>query len=254
MTTRHTIFGMGLLAWAAALPALGQQGLGGGGPRHGDFDGPPPFEHRQGMRDADLKDALGVSDEQWKALQPKVARVQELQRDVAVGHGPAMGMGGGPGMPPPGFAMGAPGGQGGGGRHGGGPQGGRRGPTSRPAGGHGPTSRPSHAGGPPGGAFGAPDGEGHDFADHHGPRGGGPGGGFGPHTAGKPSKVMERFFDLQEALDDKDAKPEDLKAKVEAFHQARDEARSELTKAEAELRGTLTPMQEAALISMGVLD
>lgn len=249
MTPRHTILGMGLLALAAALPAFGQQGPGGG-PRHGDFDGPPPFEQRHGMRDADVKDALGVSDEQWKALQPKVARVQDLQHDVAVGHGPAMGMGGGPGMPP-GFAMGAPGDQAGGGRHGGGPQGGRRGPTSRPAGGHGPTSRPANAGGPPGGAaFGAPDWQGHDRADHHGPGGGG----FGAHHDVKPSKVMERFFDLQEALDDKDAKPEDLKAKIEAFHQARDEARSELTKAEAELRGAVTPMQEATLITMGVLD
>ena len=250
---RHSIQGMFLLAAVAAVPAFGQSGPG---PGPGDVGGPrarggsPPFQQRPGASDADLKDALDVSDEQWNALQPKIARVQELHHDAAAGRGgmPGMGMGGGPGMGRPDFAMAGPPDRRGEPRHGPGnrgDRGARGGPATRPSGAHGPATRPVEGGR----ALGT--GDPHD-PDH----GGGPGGrgGFGPGMGSKPSKVMERFLDLQEALDDKDAKPQDLRAKIDALHQARDEARAELAKAQVDLRGAVTPNQEAVLITMGVLD
>ena len=90
-------------AWAA--PAMAQQ----------PPDGPPDFaEMRQRMLDR-MKEFVGATDEQWKTLQPKIERVQQLQRDAyprgggfGGRGGPRGGGPGGPGGPPPGF--GGPGG------------------------------------------------------------------------------------------------------------------------------------------------
>ena len=88
-------------------------------------DGPPDFaEMRQRMMDQ-MKEFVGATDDQWKTLQPKIEKVQQLQRDAyprgggfmmfggpGGPGGPGGGgvvIGGGPGGPPPGF--GGPGGQ-----------------------------------------------------------------------------------------------------------------------------------------------
>src|SRR5690242_17995936 len=59
----------------AAAPAFGQAGGGGagggGGRGRGNFD---PAQMRQRMEER-LKTELGVSDDEWKALQPKVEKV-----------------------------------------------------------------------------------------------------------------------------------------------------------------------------------
>lgn len=215
-----------------AIPVIAQPG-----PRDNrdDSNGPPPFGQRDGRGNptGQIKEALAVSDDQWKSLEPKIARVLELQHDanpMAMASGP--GMPGGPGMMGMPMARGGRGGPGGGGPNGDGP-GGRpprngNGPTSRPARDGGPTSRPSR-----------------------GP--GGPGGGPPPGAAHR-SAVQDRLDDLQEALDDKNARNDVLKAKIDAYHQARDQARGELAKARRELRESLNPTQEATLIAMNLLD
>src|SRR3954470_5374615 len=86
----------------AAAPATFAQNQGGQG--RGNFD---PAEMRARM-EARMKEQLGVSDDEWKVLQPKVEKVMTAQRDARAGGG-----------------FGGPGGRrGGGGANGGGAAGG----------------------------------------------------------------------------------------------------------------------------------
>ena len=62
---------------ALALPALGQGGGGGGG--RGGGGGGAGF--RQQMMDQ-LKGALGATDDEFKALQPKIEQISSLRRDL----------------------------------------------------------------------------------------------------------------------------------------------------------------------------
>jgi hypothetical protein len=90
-----------------------------------------------------------------------------------------------------------------------------------------------------------------------GDQGGGgrpPGGGFGGDPNAAPSAVQQRLTDLQTAVDNKETKPEELKARIEALRQAKNQARAELAKAQEDLRGLLTQRQEAALITFGILE
>jgi hypothetical protein len=94
----------------------GDRGPGGdrGGRRGGGGGNFNPEEFRQRMMDR-FKEQLGVNDEEWQVLQPKVERVLAAQRDTRAGGG--MGFGGRGGGGPGGFG----GGPGGGGRGGDGP-------------------------------------------------------------------------------------------------------------------------------------
>lgn len=181
MTTRVTLAAMALVM-AVSASAMAQVNDGGGPP--------DPAQMRQRFVDR-MKEQLGLSDDEWKALQPKIEQVQQLRRDAsarAFFFGPGGGPGG-PGGPPPGF--------------GGGP--------------------------------------------------GGPGRG-GPDADRPPSPVQQKLNDLRETLDNKDAKPDDIKAKLAAFRDARDKARADLAKAQEDLRGLLTTRQESVLVIMGTLD
>jgi len=178
-----------LTAGLSAVPAMAQQQ---------PPDGPPDFaEMRQRMMDR-MKEFVGASDEEWKTLQPKIEKVQQLQRDAYPRGGGPMMFGGGPG----GFA--GPGGPGGRGGFGGGP------------------------GGPP-------------------PGFGGPGG-------GQPSDVQQKVQELREALDNKDTSAEELKAKAQAVRDARAKAKAELATAQDDLKQAANERQQAALLSMGVLE
>ena len=183
----RTLLRMALLVMAAASPALAQA-PGPGGP-----GGPPDFaEMRQRFLDR-MKEMLGASDDEWKALQPKIEKVQQLQREASGMRGMFMMMfGPGPGGPPPG----GPGGPG---------------------------------GPPPGGP-----------------------GGFGGDQP--PSPVVQKMQDLRAALDNKDAKPEEIKAKLQALRDARTQAKADLTKAQDDLRDLLTTRQESVLVMMGILE
>jgi hypothetical protein len=91
-----------------------------------------------------------------------------------------------------------------------------------------------------------------------GPRGGGrPGGDAAPAAdpnAPKPSEAQKASQDLRKLLENKDAKPEDLKAALKTLRDARAKAKAELDKARKELQEVLTVRQEAALVSAGVLE
>jgi len=210
----------------------GRRGRGGarggqeGGARAGNID---PAEMRQRMEER-VKEMLGVDDTAWKAIQPKLEKVQRLQREA--GEGRIGGM----------FMFAGRGGFGGGGGGFGGP-GGR--PEGRPEGAaraEGGAGRPE--GGPPGGGDAARPEGGRRFR-------GGQGGGEG---AGAPPESAEKSRALMEAVRDKDAKDEDVKAKLAAVREARAKAKGELTKAQTELKEGLTPKQEAALVVLGYLD
>lgn len=157
-----------VMSAAAVTPALGQANAGGGG-RGGN-----PQQFRQRMEDR-LKADLGVNEDEWKALQPRVEKVMELQQASSVR----------------GF--------------------GRRG------------------------------------------RGGGNGG--DPNQSLAPSApVQAKAQDLQKVLDNKDAKPEEIKAALQALRDARTQSREELTKAQSDLRDLLTTRQESVLVMAGLLE
>lgn len=99
----NLLLGALLVAGAATLSAQ-DQGQGG---RRGNFD---PAEMRERMMRG-FKESLGASDEEWKAIQPRLEKVMEKQRGVATGGG-FMAMGGFGGR------RGGDGGPGGGGRGG----------------------------------------------------------------------------------------------------------------------------------------
>jgi hypothetical protein len=139
------------------------------GRQRGNFD---PQQFRQRMEDR-LKEQLQVNDDEWKALQPKIEKVMEAQRDASGGRGMF--------------------------------RGGRRG---------------------------------------------------GPDQAnnGPTSPVQEKARALQTLLEDKDAKPEQIKSALAAYREARVAARANLTKAQDELRELLTTRQESVLVMMGMLE
>lgn len=92
---------------AAQTPPGGQGGPGGPG------GGPPDFAAMRQMMMDRMKEALGVNDEEWKALEPRIEKVQQLQRDSRGGGGMFMMFGRGPGAGGPGGPGRGPGGPGG---------------------------------------------------------------------------------------------------------------------------------------------
>lgn len=166
--------------FALATPAFAQpQQPDPNQPQRQRFD---PAQMRQRMMD-NLKDALGASDDEMKALYPAIEKVMQLQRDARGGNIGAL------------FRRGQDQGGGGGFR-----------------------------------------------------------GGFGADPNATPSIVQQKLQELQTAVDNKDTPPADLKARLAALRQARDQARAELAKAQADLQGLLTQRQEAALVVYGILD
>jgi hypothetical protein len=193
------VLSAGLMGALAAIPASaqtdggatpppaaggGQGGGQGGGRQRGNFD---PAQFRQRMEDG-IKEQLGTTDDEWKAIQPKLDKVLELQFQSRMGG--MRGMFGG---------RGGRGGQGGQGAQGG---------AATAAG--------------------------------------------TPTTPTNP--VAAATTDLRNVLDNKDAKPEEIKAKLTALRDARAKSKEELTKAQADLKELLTQRQEAVLVNMGMLE
>jgi hypothetical protein len=179
-----------LMSASLAMPVLAQTDTttqpaapaqnGNGGRRN--FD---PSQFRQRMMDT-LKERLGASDDEFAAIQPKLEKVLDLQRDVNGGGMRAM-FGGG---------------------------------------------RRNRGGGEGGGATPA-----------------------APATGGAtPSAVQAASTDLQTTLDNKDAKPDEIKAKLDAFRDAKSKAKDDLTSAQKDLESVLTQRQEAMLVMMGLLN
>ena len=183
----------------AQAPGGGGDNAGGPGGNGGRGGGRDMTQFRQAMMDR-LKENLGVTDDEFKVLQPKIEKVQTLQRD-AMGNR---------------FGMGRARGQFG--------QGGQPGQPGQP--GQGAGGNPP-AGGQPAAAGAAP---------------------------AQQSDVQVKTRDLQDMLENKDAKPEEIKAKLDALRDAKAKAKEELTKAQAELKELLSQRQEAVLVTMGTLD
>ncbi|MGN6368713.1 MAG: hypothetical protein ACTHN5_10660 [Phycisphaerae bacterium] len=99
------LLAVGLMGSLVALPTQAQQNNGGpggaqdngggnGGRRRGNFN----FQQFQEQRMQRIKDAMGVSDDDWKAIEPKIQNVQQLQfQSMMGGRGGRGRFGGGPG-------------------------------------------------------------------------------------------------------------------------------------------------------------
>lgn len=110
-------------------------------------------------------------------------------------------------------------------------------------------------GGPRGGQ-GGPGGQG----AQGGQRQGGPaaagqqGGPRGGQAAANQSPVAKASGELNTALQNENSSPETIQAKLQALREAKKKAQQNLAAAQEELRGVLTPRQEAQLVVMGLLD
>ena len=171
-TLRLAIVAGALLAPATLTFAQAEPGNNGGNRERreggrGNFD---PAEMRARF-EARFKEQLGVNDEEWKVLQPRIEKVTNAQRDARGG--------------------------GGGGRG----------------------------------------------------RGGDRGGSDQPQSA-----VSKASGELRTTLENKEAPAEEINAKLTALREARAKARTDLENAQKELKEVLTARQEAALVSMGMLD
>lgn len=79
--------------------------------------------------------------------------------------------------------------------------------------------------------------------------------------AGRPGAASAQLSDVQllatelrTLLDNKESKPEDVKAKLTALRAARDKAKAELTAAQDDLKKGLNERQEAQLVLMGLIE
>jgi Spy/CpxP family protein refolding chaperone len=70
----------------------------------------------------------------------------------------------------------------------------------------------------------------------------------------KQSAVEQASKELRDVLDNKDAKPEEINAKLTAYREARNKARETLASAQKDLKDVLSARQEAVLVSSGMLD
>ncbi|MGQ9591515.1 MAG: hypothetical protein ACUVYA_14625 [Planctomycetota bacterium] len=87
--------------------------------------------------------------------------------------------------------------------------------------------------------------------------GGGPGGRMRGGERGQAtpeSPVAKATQELRTALEDTSATAEAIAQKLAALRKARDAARENLARAQADLRELLTKRQEAQLVLMGILD
>lgn len=83
---------------------------------------------------------------------------------------------------------------------------------------------------------------------------GGRGGASADNAPAPQSDVEKKAADLRKVLDNKDAKPDEIKAALAGYREARDKAKVELEKAQKDLKEVLTQRQEAQLVTMGMLD
>ncbi len=78
--------------------------------------------------------------------------------------------------------------------------------------------------------------------------------GKAPNSPVTRVQIGKSTEELRKVLDNKDAKSDEIKAKLTALREAREKTKQELAKAQQELRGGLNVRQEAQLVLMGLLD
>ena len=83
--------------------------------------------------------------------------------------------------------------------------------------------------------------------------------GGGGRNGGNPppaptTDLGKAVAELQTTLDNKDAKPDEIKDKLKAVRDAKTKAMEELKKAQKTLTEVLTPKEEAVLVTQGILE
>ena len=68
------------------------------------------------------------------------------------------------------------------------------------------------------------------------------------------SPVQTASRELRETLENKEAAPEQITAKLTALREARNKMKEQLATAQKDLQSVLTPRQEAVMVSMGMLE
>lgn len=83
---------------------------------------------------------------------------------------------------------------------------------------------------------------------------GGDNGGDRSRSRGPETNVSRAQQALQQTLENKDASPDEIKGKLQALRDARQQAQQQLHSAQGELKDLLTQRQEAMLVMMGTLE
>ncbi|MHC4994141.1 MAG: hypothetical protein ACYTGQ_03720 [Planctomycetota bacterium] len=210
---------MAMVCWGASDVMAQQRGGGQRGPNGqgrggGNFD---PAQIQQRIMDS-YKERLGMDDDVWSIVKPRLEKVMALRGQTAGGRGGFGGFGGG--------------GFGGPGRGGPGGPGGRGGDQQA-------------RGGDRGGDRGGPGGD-------RGGRGG-PGGrgGFG---GGGDSPVGRAMAQLGEVLQNENASSDQIKSALNNLRAVRAKAENDLKAARESLREVLSTRQEAMMVASGMLD
>ena len=202
---------------------------------------------RDERRNQFLKQILDVTEEQWKAIKPKINKIYFFRNQSSI----SMGFGG-VGVGYSGASGGGSGGsvtRGGMGGFGGGSSSGYRiGSRSGGDSGGGYRTGGSSGGSSGGYVMGGSSGSGS--------------GGSAQFWAGPPWRLADRPLtegekaceELSELLQDKNSDPEKIRQKMVALRQAREKARNQLAKVRQELREILNSRQEANLVLLEVLD
>ena len=179
-----------------------------------------------------MKQVLRATEEQWKAIKPKLDKVRKFRNRTNVsirlmcfgGTGGSMSMSGGSFAVKKGSGRGSMSGSGGSGGFGGG-QIVQKGDSA------GGSSSPSQI-----------------YLSWRWSR---PSQNKGFENLNEGEKICEELFRL---LEDKNSELEEIRQKMEALQKFRQEAKKELAIAQQELRQLVTPHQEAALVMMQLLD
>jgi Spy/CpxP family protein refolding chaperone len=213
MTKRFATLLLTILLIPAISAFAQDNGAPGGPPNDNGPGGPPDFSQMRQRMEAALKQRLGVTDDEWAVLSPKIQKVRQLQmqlRPPRPDFGPRNG--------PPGAEQNTNNNQD---------------QNSPPP----PPGNPNDQSGPPGG--GPPD------MNQQGP--GGP-----PEMANSP--IQKALDHLNQLLRSTDSSDSEIQAACDAVRKARADAKSDLAKAQDDLKSVVTPRQEAVLLAMGILE
>jgi Spy/CpxP family protein refolding chaperone len=212
MTKRFATLLLGILL-IPAISAFAQDNGGPGAPPNDNGPGgPPDFSQMRQRMEAALKQRLGVTDDEWAVLSPKIQKVRQLQMQLR--------------PPRPDFGPRPPNPD---------QNGNNQDQATPPPPGNGDQSNSPNTPPPP--------------PDMQGP--GGPPGGP-PEMAHSP--VQKAVDHLNQLLHSTDASDSDIQAACDAVRKTRADAKSDLAKAQEDLKSVVTPHQEAVLLAMGILE
>ncbi len=189
-----------------------------------------------------IKQALEVTEKQWKGIEPKINKIYFLRNQSSI----SMGFGGAGG----GYRGTSGGSSSGGGYKAGGSSSGGGSRSGSSSGGSGSGYRTGGSGGGSSGGYVMQGGSG-SGSGGSAQFGGGPTWRLADRELTEGEKACE---ELSELLEDRNSRPEKIRQKMVALRQARKKARNQLAKVRQELREILNSRQEAKLVLLEVLD